>query len=141
MADMTYNFWQDHSLQYLEMAFRTDRLGTIDHPDGYGKRTGECGDTVEIYLITDSGNIQSVTYQTDGCMNTNACANTVAQLSEGGTINAAWEITPERVSEYLKSLPPDHFHCAELAVGALYLALADCKTLQQQPWKKLYRSR
>ena len=140
MTDNAFNFWQDHSLQYLEMAFRSDRRGIVDHPDGYWKQTGVCGDTVEIYLTTDSGYIQSVMYQTDGCMNTNACANTVARLIEGRRINDAWEITPEKISEYLETLPSDHLHCAELAAGALYRALADCKAMQQQPWKKFYRS-
>ena len=45
-----FDFWQNHSLHYLEMAFRSDKRETIDHPDGYGKRTGQCGDTVEIFL-------------------------------------------------------------------------------------------
>ena len=29
------DFWQCHSLHYLEMAFRNDRRGTIAYPDGY----------------------------------------------------------------------------------------------------------
>jgi nitrogen fixation NifU-like protein len=32
------------------MAFRHDRREAIEHPDGYGKRTGDCGDTVEMFL-------------------------------------------------------------------------------------------
>jgi nitrogen fixation NifU-like protein len=32
------------------------------------------------------------------------------------------------VADFLKTLPADHFHCAELAVGALYLALASLKS-------------
>jgi len=39
----------------------------------------------------------------------------------------------------LETLPPDHFHCAELAVGAFYLALAHLRDNQKSPWKKLYR--
>ncbi len=41
--------------------------------------------------------------------------------------NKAWEVTPELVIEYLKTLPQESYHCAELAVGALYLALTDFK--------------
>ena len=140
MNEKTFDFWQDHSERYLEMAFRSDRRETIEHPDGYGKRTGVCRDTVELYLSVHNGYIQSVAYQTDGCLNTNACANTVAQLVEGKKINDAWEVTPEGVIDYLETLPPEHFHCAELAVGALYRALSDYNALQQHPWKKLYRS-
>jgi nitrogen fixation NifU-like protein len=83
METMEFDFWQGHSLHYLEMASRNDRRERIDHPDGYGKRTGECGDTVEMYLTIDNGRIRSVSYETNGCMNTNACANTVAELAEG----------------------------------------------------------
>jgi len=50
MADNQFNFWQDHSRHYLEMALRTDRHEILAQPDGYGKRTGTCGDTVEMYL-------------------------------------------------------------------------------------------
>jgi nitrogen fixation NifU-like protein len=134
-----HNFWQDHSLHFLEMAFRTDRHESITHPDGYGKKTGDCGDTVEMFLMLRDNHIRSVSFQVYGCMNTNACANTVAHLAEGKTLEEAWEITPEKIAAFLETLPPDHIHCAELAAGAFYLALADCQEIKKQPWKKAYR--
>jgi len=57
-------------------------------------------------------------------LNTNACANTVARLGEGKSLEGAWEITPEMIIEYLETLPSHETHCAELAVGAFYLALS-----------------
>ena len=54
MAIKNFDFFQDHSLQYLEMALESDRRALINKPDGYGKRTGDCGDTVEFYR-TDGG--------------------------------------------------------------------------------------
>ena len=89
-----FDFWQDNSINYLEMAFRHERRERLQNPDGYGKRTGECGDTVEMFLCVKGDRIQTVSFDTDGCINTNACANTVSQLSEGKTIEAAWNITP-----------------------------------------------
>ncbi|MFZ0241030.1 MAG: iron-sulfur cluster assembly scaffold protein, partial [Desulfobacterales bacterium] len=106
---------------------------------GYGKRSGECGDTVEFFLTLENESIRSVSYLTDGCLNTNACANTVAQLAEGRTIEAAWEITPDEVIAYLQTLPAENTHCAELAVGAFYKALTDVTEKRRQPWKKNYR--
>ena len=138
MEPMNFNLWQGHSDHYMEMVFRTDRSEKIEHPDGYGKRTGDCGDTVEMYLSIHQGHIHSVSFQTDGCMNTNACANTVGELAEGKSVAEAWEITPEDISDYLETLPPQNTHCAELAVGALYLALTNYQELQRRPWKKLY---
>jgi nitrogen fixation NifU-like protein len=141
MEQKKFDFWQNHSLHYLEMAFRNDRRERVALPDGYGKRTGECGDTVEIYLIIDKGRIRSVSYETNGCMNTNACSNTVAELAEGRNINDAWEITPDDVVAYLETLPPENRHCADLAVGAFYLALTNWQELQRHPWKKPYRGK
>ncbi len=119
------DFWQEHSEQFLIMAFDSEKRGKLAHPDGYGKRTGACGDTVEIFLAIKDNIITGVTFDLQGCLNTSACANTVATLAEGKSVEAAWSITPEIVAAYLQTLPADHFHCAELAVGAFYLALTD----------------
>ena len=127
MNAANFNFWRDHSERYLKMAFQYDRRERIATPDGYGKRIGACGDTVEMFLAVRQGKIEHVSFDTNGCVNTNACGNSVAELAEGLTLEDAWEITPENVIDFLETLLPENYHCAELAVGALYLALADCK--------------
>jgi nitrogen fixation NifU-like protein len=93
---------------------------------------------VEIFLKLRGATIAQVAFQVRGCMNTVASANAAAELIEGQSIDAAWELTPERVIEFLETLPKDHHHCAELAVGALHRALADARSKQQQPWRKMY---
>ena len=140
MTEKPFSFWQDHSDCYLEMAFRADRRGRVAHPDGYGRHTGQCGDTVEMFLTVKEGRIASVMFELDGCLHTNACANALAQLAEDRTVAEAWGIRPETVIEALQTLPPDHHHCAELVVGAFYRALADNNELQRRPWKKNYRT-
>ena len=132
------DFWQDHSLTFLEMAFRTDRRERLSKPDGYGKKTGSCGDTVEFFINLDGDRIRTLCYDINGCINTNACCNSVVELVDGKTLDAAWEVTPEQVSMFLKSLPDDHFHCAELVVGTLYLALSNARENRRSPWKKMY---
>ena len=139
MIEKEFDFWRDHSLHYLEMAFRYDRRERLQNPDGFGKRTGECGDTVEMFLYIKNGQIKSVSFDTNGCINTNACANTVSHLSEGKTIEEAWQITPEDVIGFLETLPMGNYHCAELAVGAFYTALANYQELQRSSWKKHYQ--
>jgi len=120
-----FNFWQDHSLHYLEMAYRTDKIERIENYDGYGKRTGICGDTVEFFLKVHNGIIESVSFTADGCLNTVACANTAVHLIEKKSIKNAWEIIPENIIDYLETLSLNNHHCAELVVGALYRALND----------------
>lgn len=134
-----FDFWQEHSLHYLEMAFRSDRHETVENPDGHGKKTGVCGDTVEMFIQVRDGRIHGISFAVNGCTNTNATANTVAHLAEGKTVEEAWEITPEAVADFLETLPEDHFHCAELAVGAFYLALANYQGNSRNSWKQLYK--
>jgi nitrogen fixation NifU-like protein len=120
------------------MAFKTDRMEPLADPDGVGRHTGDCGDTVEMLLKLQGDTIAQVAFQVQGCMNTIASANAVAELIEGKPLGDAWETTPEKVIAYLETLPPGHHHCAELAVGALYRALVDLRTKQRQPWRKMY---
>lgn len=134
-------FGKDHSLQYLQMANLADKHKSIENPDGYGKRQGSCGDTVEMFIRVRNERIRSVTFISNGCINTYACTNTVALLAEGKTINEAWAITPEQVASFLETLPEEDVHCAELATGALYLALVNYRENEFSPWKKLYRKR
>lgn len=124
MSDADFHFWRDHSDNYLTMAFSTDHLGRLERPDGYGRHTGDCGDTVAFYLSVQGDRLFSIQYEAEGCMNTHACANTVIHLAEHAPIAEAWDITPETVAAFLQTLPASHFHCAELAVGAFYKALA-----------------
>jgi len=34
-------FFQHHSLNYIEMAMRSDRMERIQNPDGYSKKKGD----------------------------------------------------------------------------------------------------
>ena len=119
------DFWNTHSLHYLEMAFDTSNGEIIHHPDGYGKRTGECGDTAEFFIMVNEGILDQISFRVQGCMNTTACCNTIVHLARGNTIEKAWNILPDHVIDFLQTLPEDHFHCAELSLGSFYLALSD----------------
>jgi nitrogen fixation NifU-like protein len=51
----------------------------------------------------------------------------------------AWEIKAETIMDYLQTLPPHETHCAEMAVGAFYMALSDYQEIKKSPCKKSYR--
>lgn len=127
MSEENSDFWQKHSIEFLEMAFGYDNRERLSDADGYGKNTGDCGDTVEIFLMMEDESISYAAFDVDGCMNTAACANTVVNMAIGRPLGKAWEISPEQVISYLKTLPDESEHCAELAVGALYKAISDFK--------------
>jgi len=110
----------------------------LDHPDGEARHAGDCGDSIGMAIKLCGEAIAQVAVHVRGCLHSVACANAVAELIENRPLSAAWEITPERVIEFLQTLPSSHHHCAELAVGALHRTLADLRTKQQQPWRKMY---
>lgn len=121
------------------MAFRIQHRQSLHNADGRGKMASVCGDSIEFFLVIKDQRIASITYDLNGCMNTNASANAVIDLVEGLSLKTAWALSPDEVYEYLESLPEDHFHCAELAVSALRLALADAGEKRRAPWKKKYQ--
>ncbi|SHO46265.1 iron-sulfur cluster assembly scaffold protein [Desulfopila aestuarii] len=132
---------EGYSDRFVQMASNTERYGVLEKPDGYGTRTGDCGDKVEFYLSARAGQVRMLTFQISGCLNTFACANTVSYMVEGRSISDCWELSPEDVISFLQSLPPDHHHCAELVVGAFYLALNDYNMKLREPWRKDYPER
>jgi nitrogen fixation NifU-like protein len=128
MSDPLGSLLKNHSLNYIEMALSTHHIERIENPSGYGKRTGDCGDTVEFFLMLENDRLTTVSFCVDGCLNTIACSNTMVRLAQGCPIDQAWEIGPDNIIAFLSTLPEDHYHCAELAAGAFYLALKDAKT-------------
>nr|WP_319493143.1 iron-sulfur cluster assembly scaffold protein [uncultured Desulfobacter sp.] len=120
------DFWNVHSLTLIEMAYEASYRERIENPDGYGTRIGVCGDTVEFFIMVDQNEcLSSISFDFDGCVYTAACCNSVVHLGQGHLVENAWNITDEMVKQYLQTLPEDHYHCAELCVGAFYLALTD----------------
>ena len=125
MDNSSFDFWQNHSLQFLEMAFRSDKRESLETPDGYGRQSRECGDTVEIFLMVRDGKILSASFETNGCLYSVACANAVVLMAEGKTLEEAREISPEHIIDYLETLPAAESHCARLAVRSLHAALVN----------------
>jgi nitrogen fixation NifU-like protein len=128
-----------HALIFLEMAFRTDRHEALADAGGVGSHTGTCGDGVTFYIRFRANLLAQVAFELHGCLNTNACANAVAEIAEGRCLAEAWNITPDLVAHYLQSLPAANFHCAQIAVEAFRHALAHYQRQGAKPWKGTYR--
>lgn len=115
----------DFSEQYLEMAFRTTFRKRPAVFDAYGCKSRECGDALEVFLAVKNGVISQVYHYANGCFAANACGNALVELAAGKTPQEAQSITPQNVADFLETLPAHEFHCAEMAVAALKLALRD----------------
>ena len=114
-------------------------LGDMDDADGFGRVTGPCGDTMEIWLKVKNGTIASATFMTDGCGTSIASGSMVTEIAMGRSVSEARRISQQDVLSALGGLPEESEHCALLATDTLREAIRDYMVMQREPWKKAYR--
>ena len=114
-------------------------LGEIIAPDGFGRVTGPCGDTMEIYLKVRDGRVINASFWTDGCGPSIASGSMVTELAKGKRILEALKITQDDVLDALGGLPEESLHCALLAADTLKEAIKDYLAFKNEPWKRAYR--
>ncbi|MFA5189673.1 MAG: iron-sulfur cluster carrier protein MrpORP [Verrucomicrobiia bacterium] len=98
-------------------------FGPLKSANANARITGPCGDTMEFWLLIDTGHILRATFTTDGCGASIACGAMTASMAEGKTIEEAARLTPQQVEEAIGGLPEDHKHCPVLALKTLRAAL------------------
>ena len=99
--------------------------GVMDNPDGHGRVTGSCGDTMQIFLKFENNRVKEATFLTDGCGPSRVCGSFAAELSLGKTPDELGEISGETILKILGSFPEENRHCAFLAADTLQDALND----------------
>ena len=99
--------------------------GTMDNPDGYGRVTGSCGDTMQIFLKFEKDKVKAARFLTDGCGPSMVCGSFAAELALGKTPDELMEISGETILKILGSFPEENRHCAFLAAETLQDALSD----------------
>jgi len=114
---------QRFSTKTLRAALFPQHLGTMAQPDGYARAHGECGDLMTFYLLIKDERIQKITFTTDGCDATIASGEMLASMVSGLILDEAAQVAPNDLLEALDGLPPNHVHCAELAVRTLREAI------------------
>ncbi|MGH2923626.1 MAG: iron-sulfur cluster assembly scaffold protein, partial [Solirubrobacterales bacterium] len=82
-------------------------------PEGPGAFTGSaggapCGDLVRISLALDTGGIDSVTFDAEGCAASRAAAAAVAELVDGAWFLEASSVDPAEVADALGGLAASH---------------------------------
>jgi len=114
-------------------------LGDMSDADGFGRVTGPCGDTMEIWLKVNSDTINDATFMTDGCGTTIASGSMVTEMVKGKSIIEAQKISQQDVLKALGGLPEESEHCALLAADTLKEAIRDYMAMEREPWKRAYR--
>jgi nitrogen fixation NifU-like protein len=131
---------KEYSEGVIDRWLNPRNMGKLESPDGYGKVTGSCGDTIEIFLRMRGDTIAEATWLTDGCGATVSCATMATELASGKTFTQALaSVSGDAIIKGLGGLPEGNLHCARLASETLRSALEDFLQQQKSPWKKSYR--
>jgi len=124
---------ETYSRKVMEIFLNPKNIGQMDKPDGYGRVTGPCGDTMEIYLRVKDDKITEAKFFTDGCGTAIVCGSMVTELAKGRRVEDALDITKETVLESLGGLPEADQHCALLAADTLRVAIANLLKVKGEP--------
>ncbi len=128
-----------YSEEAIDHFLNPRNLGQIESPDGFGRVTGPCGDTMEIYLRVNGGRITNATFLTGGCGPSIASGSMATELIKGKSIVEAQNISQDNILNALGGLPEESQHCALLAANALKETVRDYLAFKNEPWKRLYK--
>jgi len=127
-----------YSEEMIDHFLNPRNLGEMPASDGFGRVTGPCGDTMEIYLKVRDGRVINASFWTDGCGPSIASGSMVTELTKGKSVLEAQKITQQDVLDALGGLPEDSLHCALLAADTLKEAIKDYLAFKKEPWKRAY---
>ena len=120
---------EETSAEFGDVAFERWQnplyVGAMNNPDGHGRVTGSCGDTMQIFLKFGNNKVKEATFLTDGCGSSTVCGSFAAELAFGKTPDELVEITGETILKILGSFPEENRRCAFLAADTLQDALND----------------
>jgi len=128
-----------YSETVVEHSMNPKNLGSMEDADGFGRVTGPCGDTMEIWLRVRNGSVANATFLTDGCGTTIASGSMVTEMVKGKGISEVRRVRQQDVLDALGGLPQESQHCALLAANTLREAIKDYLAMKKEPWKKAYR--
>jgi nitrogen fixation NifU-like protein len=112
-----------YSKRVIDLFTNPQNYGEMSDATGYTYMSGICGDTIGIFVSMGNGSIDRLSFVTDGCGPTIACASGLTCMAKGLTIPEAMKISSADLINHLGGLPVDHTHCADLAVNTLRGAL------------------
>lgn len=118
---------EDTRAQFGETFYRRWKnplyMAVMPDPDAHSRVTGDCGDTIEMFLKFEQDRVARASFQTDGCGPSGVCGSYAAELAIGKKADDLLEITGGQILAVLGNLPEEYRHCAYLAANALHEAL------------------
>ena len=120
-------------------------VGYINAPDGVGQvGNPACGDVLTMFIRVERSLLIDIKYVVQGCGTLAAACSAVSDLARHMTLDEARQVTGDDIARELGGLPPDDFHCAQLAAQVLSRAVEDCRRRRRvdlHDWRSMYRNK
>ncbi len=129
ISELQEQIFEETRAAYGEIGFQRWRKplykGAMEDADGFGRLTGTCGDTMQIFLKIENARVKAATYLTDGCGSSAVCGSLAAELSLGKTPDELADFSGEKILDLLGVFPEADQHCAFLAAETVQDAVED----------------
>ena len=99
-------------------------IGGMDDANGIGA-IGEpsCGDALTIYIQVNDNVITDISFLVHGCVAGYATSSMTTVLAKGKTLEEAYQITKENITDAMGGLPDQKLHCSLLGPEVLKKAI------------------
>ncbi len=94
-------------------------MGSLADADHVSELTGQCGDTMKIFLKMNSRIIENAKIQVLGCPGAISAAMVAMEMIKGQSIEYARTITDRDIFRKLIQIPDQKQHCIRLAVKTM----------------------
>ncbi len=94
-------------------------MGSLANADHVSELTGQCGDTMKIFLKMNGEIIEIAKIQVLGCPGAISAAMVAMEMIKGKTIEEARTITDRDIFRKLVQIPDQKQHCIRLAVKTM----------------------
>ena len=94
-------------------------MGSLEDADQVSEHTGQCGDTMKVYLKMNGDIIEDAKIQVLGCPGAIASAMVAMEMIKGMTIEEARKITDRDIFRRLIEIPDQKQHCIRLSVKTM----------------------
>ncbi|MFA5570438.1 MAG: iron-sulfur cluster assembly scaffold protein [Sphaerochaetaceae bacterium] len=103
-------------------------------PDGDGTVGSlACGDQMRVGIKVENDTIVDLKWQTYGCASAIASTSMMSELVIGMTLEEAYMLSPENITDSLGGLPEHKFHCSVLGDKALRASIDNYLERENRP--------
>ena len=115
--------YSDKAIMYF---LNKTNMGILPDADQITEMTGQCGDTMKVYLKLENGRIKDAKIQVLGCPGAVASAMAAMDLIKGKTLKEAMAITDRDIFRMLEDIPDQKQHCIRLTNKTVQKAIEEC---------------